>query len=120
MPHALQHHQSGPGVALADYNELGRTGTLPLAPEFELNAEADADKADADNEGVNEAKKRLVGAAVEEGAQYNSHPSITASSFKEKSHCMTTHAAQTQEVDAVAGTPNTIAAARSAAGEDVR
>jgi hypothetical protein len=33
---------------------------------------------------------------------------------------MTTHAAQTQEVDGVAGTPNTIAAARSAAGEDAR
>jgi hypothetical protein len=56
------------------------------------------------------------------------HPKITIQfpsvdhllAFKERSHCMTTHAAQTREVDGVAGTPNTIAAARSAAGEDAR
>jgi hypothetical protein len=76
LPHALQHcHSAGGipppsalGVALADYNELHRASTLLLAPEVELNADADADKADTDNEGVNEAKERLVGAAVEEGA----------------------------------------------------
>jgi hypothetical protein len=87
LPHALQHRQSAEhytcygsipppsalGVALADYNELGRTGTLPPAPEVGLNADADADRADAGNESVGEGKERLVGAAVEEGAASTGH-----------------------------------------------
>jgi hypothetical protein len=51
-------------------NELGGTIILPLATEVEPDADADADEADANEECVNDAKKRLVGvaAAVQDGS----------------------------------------------------
>ncbi|KAJ7810923.1 hypothetical protein B0H13DRAFT_1927089 [Mycena leptocephala] len=83
-------HSSRPAATLrvvSGANELSGTITLPFAPELEPDADADPDRAEANEEGVNEAKER----AVTEGTYH-----------------MTTHAAQTREVGGVAGTPNTI------------
>ncbi|KAJ7791638.1 hypothetical protein B0H13DRAFT_1935906 [Mycena leptocephala] len=51
-------------------NELGGAILLRLAPEVEPDADADADKADTNDECVNDAKERMVGvaAAVQDGS----------------------------------------------------
>jgi hypothetical protein len=59
-----QRQRHRPRVALVEdvpgADELGRAITLPLEPDADL----DADEADTNNEGVDEAKERLVGVAA--------------------------------------------------------
>ncbi|KAJ7861465.1 hypothetical protein B0H13DRAFT_1900488 [Mycena leptocephala] len=149
---ALNNLPTAAAASAPGSNELGGAIILPLAPEVEPDADADADEADANEECVNDAKKRLVGvaAAVQDGSarapaeptlresalwgawegaiigwgwrvdarkcvrrelrrggredEANTHLDGTEAVQRRRSHCMTTHAAQTQEVDGVAGT----------------